>query len=385
MKIHFDQVQDLTGFALEGALGGETVKILTRSLLTSDDPEFYLYSEKISNIFFNGILISPNMVHQFLVIIHSDLSADLYVNDINILLEVKVKKDIKQGEAIMQDDIADIRKVKFPDIEITESDKVIYCFKVGWRFGLFFDLGTHVQTVNTPPGILVEKLDLDKMSLSIGDIYRYLSFYHVYKTLEAESRFKEIIKDGWFPFIEIIGSEFKLLTEIYHDKFDFQNRITQILNNFTKERIDKISNKWWGNDIFANKKELIMAGIKAYLDNDQSGYINCIKNLWSETEGILRAIYHIDTGKGNNVKTPDLISHIINKAKNKSGSDFSLLLPLSFLEYLKDVAFASFNTETGDVELSRNSSGHGVAEVNQYTKIRALQLILILDQIYYYG
>jgi len=385
MKIHLNQVQDLAGFAIENTLGGKSVKVLTRSLLTSDDPDFYLYSEKISDIFFNKILISPNMVHQFLVVIHFDLSADLFINDFNTSLEVKVKKDIQKGVAVIHDDIADIRKVKFPDIEITGTDKIIYCFKVGWRFGLFFDLATHAQTINTPPGMLIEKLDLDRMSLSIGDIYRYLSFYHVYKTLEAESKFKEIIKDGWFPFIEIIGTEFKLLTEIYHDRFDFQNRVERVLSNFTQERINKIIGKWWNSNIFADKKELIEAGITAYLEDSQFGHINCIKNLWSEIEGILRSIYHVDTGKGNNVKSTDLISHIINKAKNKSGSDYSLLLPLPFLDYLNDVIFANFNIEVGDVALSRNSSCHGVADVNQYTKTRALQLILVLDQIYYCG
>ena len=40
----------------------------------------------------------------------------------------------------MHNDIADIRSMKFSNIKITESDKVIYCFKVGWKFGLFFDL-----------------------------------------------------------------------------------------------------------------------------------------------------------------------------------------------------------------------------------------------------
>ena len=55
-----------------------------------------------------------------------------------------------------------------------------------------------------------------------------------------------------------------------------------------------------------------------------------------------------------------------------------------FLQYLKEVVFANFDVNQGKVDLSRHSSSHGVAEVEKYTKERALQMILILDQIFFY-
>jgi hypothetical protein len=79
------------------------------------------------------------------------------------------------------------------------------------------------------------------------------------------------------------------------------------------------------------------------------------------------------------------MDHIVNKAIGKAGSADSLFFPLQFLKYLKDVVFPNFNVETGEVGMSRNTSSHGVADVAMYTKERALQLILILDQIYFYG
>src|SRR3989338_6993782 len=364
MKFHFDNVQDLAGFAAENVKGGETVKVLTRASLTSDDPEFYQYSESISNIFLNKKRIQIDNVYQFLVILHQDLSADLYVNDFGVLVEIKAKRDIKAGEAVTQGDIADIRKVKFQDIEIVDTDKVIYCFKVGWRFGLFFDFTSRSQPVGTAQPIATEKLDIEKMELSIGDLRRYLSFYHVYKVLESETQFVEMMKDGWFPFVEILAGVYKKLSEAYQSKFDFENKIKVI---------------------FYDKKYLIEAGVNAYLQNNQDGFVNCIKNLWTEIDGILRKLYHSETGKGDGVKSSDLISHIVEKAKTKSVSDHSLLLPLPFLKYLQDVVFANFNVEIGKVDMSRNASSHGVADASQYTKDRALQLILVLDQIYFYS
>ena len=385
MKIHIDKVQDFAGFAAENVKGGETVKVLTRALLTSDDPEFYQYSESISNIFLNKNQIQIDVVCQFLVLIHQDLSADLYVNNFSVSIEIKAKRDIKAGEAVTLGDIADIRKVKFPDIEIKETDKVVYCFKVGWRFGLFFDLTPRSQPAGAVQPIAAEKLDIEKMQLSIGELRRYLSFYHVYKVLESEAQFDEMMKDGWFPFVEILAGEYKKLSEVYQNKFDFENRVKSIVDSFGEERVKKITEKWWKNQIYSDKKSLIEAGVNAYLQNDQDGFVNCIKNLWTEIEGILRKLYHSETGKGDGVKSSDLISHIVEKAKTKSGSDYSLLLPLPFLKYLQDVVFANFNVEIGKVDMSRNASSHGVADASQYTKDRALQLILVLDQIYFYS
>lgn len=344
-----------------------------------------MYSEQISNIFLNNCKIPVDGVCQFLVIIHQDLSADLYVNNFSVHLEIKPKRDIKAGEAIVLGDIADIRKVKFPDIEIKDTDKVVYCFKVGWRFGLFFDLMPRLQPPGITKPISVEKLDIEKMELSIGELRRYLTFYHVYKILESEKQFSEMMKDGWFPFVEIIAGEYKSLNETYQNKFDFENKIKNIINGFDDKRIKKMAEKWWKNQIFADKKIIIEAGINAYLQNTPEGFVNCIKNLWTETEGILRKVYFKETGKGDKVKSNDLVKFIIEKAKNKTNSDYSLLFPFPFLKYLQDVVFADFNIETGNVDMSRNSSSHGVANTNQYTKERALQLILILDQIYFYS
>jgi hypothetical protein len=384
MKFHFDAVQDFTGFAAENTKGGDTVKVLTRALLTSDDPGFYQYSEQISAIFLSRAQILTDAVYRFLVIIHQNLSADLYVNDFPVTVEIKSKRSLKKGEAITQEDVIDIRQLEFPQITITETDKIIYCFKVGWRFGLFFDLTPRMQPVGASRLIKTEKLNIEKMKLSIGELYRYLSFYHVYKALESDVHFEEMMKDGWFPFIEIL-TEYKKLSAIYQNKFNFENEIKTIINKFDKERIKKITEKWWGNKIFADKKKLIEAGINAYLQNTPDGFVNCIKNLWTEIEGILRKIYFIETGQGDRVKSNDLIKYIIEKAKNKTDSDYSLLFPLPFLKYLNDVVFTDFNVETGNVQLSRHTSSHGVAEVQQYTKDHALQLILILDQIYFYG
>jgi hypothetical protein len=51
---------------------------------------------------------------------------------------------------------------------------------------------------------------------------------------------------------------------------------------------------------------------------------------------------------------------------------------------MREVLFRHFDLEAGDVALSRHSSAHGVADAGKYTRDRALQAILTLDQMAYY-
>ncbi len=371
IHFHLDTVQDIdiNGFSLTNVEKDNYFWLLTKATINSDEPEFYRYVQQLSNPIFNKVGVFPNAVYQFLIIIHRDLSADLYINDFLVEVEMMAKRDVKKGEIITNRDIADIRRLRFPNIKIAETDKVIYCSKVGWKFGLFFDLS--------------RELNADAMELDLGKIYRYLSFQHVYEVLANETQFEEMMKDGWFPFVEIVGSEYKSLSEAYQNRFHFEDKIDKIVDSFDKERIEKITKKWRRNPIFNDKKGILQAGIDAFLQGNDKGYINCIKTLLTEVEGIIRHQYLRDTEKGW-VKEKALLSHLIERGKEKSGSSESLFLPLYFFKYLNDVVFSNFDLETGKVDLSRHSSSHGVAKAEAYTKTRALQVILILDQIYFY-
>ena len=203
MHIRIEQTKPIAGFVVENVRAGEEGKFLYRAHLTSDDSDFYGYVEKFCGMFLAQANVLINNVHQFLFVIHKDLSADLYINDFPVALEMKSKTDIEKGQLIGLQNIADIRRLRFPDIGIDENDQIIYCFKVGWRFGLFFDLSAAPKPVGEDLATL-KTLQLEEMETSLGRLYGYLSFYHVYKTLEAESQFKDMVNDGWFPFVEIL-------------------------------------------------------------------------------------------------------------------------------------------------------------------------------------
>jgi len=183
----------------------------------------------------------------------------------------------------------------------------------------------------------------------------------------------------------MIPYEYDSMIQAYESSSNLPEQIDLVLEKFDDDRISGLVEKWWSSPVFADKKELIEAGIAAYQMGTSGGYILCIKTLISEIEGLMRTVYFEDTGKGNHVKSPSLVQHVTEKGAENAGTSQSLLLPEQFRDYLDSIVFANFNVETGEVDLSRNTVGHGVADAEQYTKSRALQMILILDQLYFYN
>lgn len=380
---YLSQSQSPLGIAVSNAKSGENVKLLARAIFTSDEPEFYKYIEQFVSEYFNKLKIHTDGVHHFLIVIHEDTSADIYINHVPMAIEARTKRKVAVGQNIMMSGIADIRKLNFPEAGIKDTDKIIFCTKVGWRFGLFFDFTAGLGQAEPDGKTELHKLNVESMQVDLGRLHRSLAFYDVYKTVESKKMFGKMLKDGWFPFIEIIGAEYKNLYEAYETNFDRKNKIQNVVSKFDKKRINEITERWWDNPIYKSKKKLIQTGLLAYLEDNKQGFISCIKNLNPEIEGVLRAAYFADKGPVKKLNAEQLIDHIIEKASNSSSHD-SLLLPAAFLTYLKDVLFANFDATKGNIEISRNSSGHGVAEARKYTKTRALQTILVLDQLYFY-
>ena len=344
--------------------------------VTSDSPVFHTYINQISNIYFGSSEFSANVntIHGFLILIHDDLSADVYINDFEVKAEIRLKRNLELGTLVRGNDIADILELRIPDIDIQDSDSVICCLKIGWKFLLYFNFLSEGR-----------RFDIASMQMELGRLYRYLSFQYVYHTLESEDCFKEMIDDGWFPFVEILGKDYKELAAMYQNgKSTSDHAVKALLGKFDESRLRELTDQWWNNLLFQEKRELLQAGIDAFLRGTKGDYINCIKNLYTEIEGIMRLLYFKDTGQGNRIGQNQFINHLIAVGAHTAGDRNSLLLPQQFLRYLTESVFTSFNVETRAVDLSKHSATHGVATGKDYTAERALQAILTLNQIYFY-
>jgi len=375
LRFHLDNIGKIGGFAFSNARAGEAVSVCTSASLTSDDALFYEIMEGIDAAILSKAGLFVSGIYQFLAVLHDDGTADLYVNEFPVLLKTTAKADMTKGQVVSLNDIADIRSLVFEGGLIGETDRLIYCFKVGWKFGLFFDL----ERQSDPD----YQLDSEQIGESIGSLYRYLAFQHVYKILESKPQFEQMMNAGWFPFVELLGSDFKVISQIYESGFDIDVRVSQLLQKFDFARINRITGRWWRYPLFTDKRPILEAGVNAFLQNTHEGDILCLKTLLSEIEGLMiRQLYDDQGATKPTVK--GMTEHIRETGLRKSGSETSLLLPAQFTEYLNTVVFRGFDLASGSVILSRHSSAHGVASPGEYTRARALQAILTLDQIQFY-
>ena len=177
MHVPIKEVQHIAGF-LDRVSPNGRADVTVSLQITSDNPEFYKYIDQVSNIYFSSPEVSKsvNNIHRFLILIHDDLSADIYINDFKMRGKMRLKRDPEVGTLIKKSDIADVQALEFPEIEIQDSDSVICCLKVGWKFLLYFNFLSDGS-----------RLDVTSMQTDLGRLYRYLSFQEVYYTLESEA------------------------------------------------------------------------------------------------------------------------------------------------------------------------------------------------------
>ncbi len=366
--IHVDKLADIAGFAVSNVLKGEKAQILLRGYFDSDGPEFHDYIRKILSIFIPKPFFTEN-INTFLIIRHEDSSGEIYLNNVPFSVAIITRRDIKAGELVSENDIADISKIHFENISIKSNDKIVFCFRRAWKFGLFFDF--------------TQKINLDIIENELGDYFRQLSYKALFELLLNKDETYRLFIDGWFPFIELLPKDFDRLSSFYQEDEERRKQfVKSFVDSFDIRRIEKIALKWWTKKLFADKKPIIQSGIEAYLQKDESGYISCIKTLYSEIEGIIRISYYAEKGRDPNFQ--DLKDYLLEKARNKFSAKSSLGFPQQFYHYLGDVFLANFDLSTGKLNLSRHTASHGVAAPGEYTEERALQGILILDQIYYY-
>lgn len=360
---------NLGGICAKTVLSGETAPIIIKATITSLNDIFPTIMKQLLNI---TIGISEiNYINNLLILIKPDNTAYIYKH-FPLGVKARLKRSVTKGSIVYNDDIADIESIFFEDaifkFNYERGDKVICLLRENWKFVLHIDLTC--------------KSNKEEVYFDIGNAYKLLKYYDLYKFLENHDNFDMLINDGWFPFIELMSSTYKDLLNYYNNKENYLRNIDFILNKYTPRTLNILIQKWWSNPIFSDKKEIIEAGIDSYCSNTKSGYINCIKNLSTELEGIIRITY---TDKNHKTpQTKDLKNFIYTVSKAKFSSDTSLAFPLLFKKYLDNVIFKGFDIIHDNVPPSRHSFAHGVASTEQYSKIKAFQLILCLDQLYYY-
>jgi len=363
----------LSGVSAEAAKAGAHLKVWTRLALTSDDLTFHRIVGNLAAVIEShvqkaGKHIRINRAETILLVIKADDTAELWVDAAAVSLRCMVKRSMSAGSIVFENDIADITGMSFPCVNIEKNDKVLCLFRQDWRFALYFDFN--------PDG----NLDLEGLTGTLGTLYRNLRYRHLYDALADEVVFSRLVQAGWFPFVEILPGEFRELLDCCEASFDLSEPEATLVAKFDDARLDQILKRWVARPHFLSKAPLLEAAVSAFKKKEP---VAVIKILLTEIEGILNNAHKSANGRG--AKIEDLLAFAVASAERKAGQRDTLLFPANFAKYLAAHTFANFNPVQEDGTAgSRHAVGHGAAQSDTYTMVRALQAILTMDQIAFF-
>ncbi|MGY1880694.1 hypothetical protein [Pseudomonas reactans] len=371
--IRFDQVEDIIGFSASAAMVGQDVKVITRRGVTSDEPGFHRLAESVGSMIRAwaaraNMAIDVSGFKNVLLVIRPDKTADLWLDTAAISMTCIVANSVEAGTAVFESDIADMIAMQFPCIELGKQDKVLCLMREAWGFALAFDMNPEGQ------------LDVDAFERELGRLHRQLKYRHLYGIVANSESLDRLIAQGWFPFVEILHKEFNGIFGLHEGGLDFTHLETEIVASFDQRRLEHMLSRWLARPHFAAKEALLREGVEAFVLGRP---ITAIKILVTEIEGILNVAYRANTGRAGKTKT--LLAFAIESAEKRTGGPGTLFLTAEFSRYLLNYTFASYDPENlTEGAVSRHLVGHGDAGSASYTMIKALQVILTLDQLAFY-
>lgn len=363
----------LNGVSAEAGREGQTIKVWTRLCLTSDDRFFHRVVEGLTAHIQHraagaGHLIDLTRAGLALLVIHPDNTGNLWIDAAAVSLKVQVKRPMTPGTVVFQNDIADVTAMSFPLVEIGTNDRVVCIFREGWRFALFLDLSSNGD------------LSVEDMERDLGTLHRRLKYRDLYDAILDQNIYKRLVEAGWFPFVEILGQEFRKLAAHCEAGFDLSEIEAKMIEAFNTKRVEGMLSRWIVKPHFAGKEPLLRSALKNFASGDS---IAVLKIVLTEIEGILGEAYRKVHGKSARLER--LLEFAVQSAEQKAGQPDTLLFPAAFADYLRTHTFARFDpmARTGKAS-SRHAVGHGAADADSYTQVRALQALLTLDQLAFY-
>lgn len=361
-----------SGYSLSSARPGEKVNVAFREFLSSEDgDDFIRRLEGFPNAILSQLPPAhrprPSQIDHLLIIIRRDQTATVYINELSIVAEMMAKRNISAGEVVSEDDIADIRTVKFEGVEIPANAGFMYVFSVGWRKGVFYDFAPlHPEAT--------ESRDFD-VAVQLGQFLAYLIFQDRLKI--SEPAWNTFFAQSWFPFIGLRNELVRELANYALEGWNIDDLVPKISQD-VEDSCDRWKAAWSQRQFFADHIEVLSTAIERFRAGD---YVSTVAILYPRIEGVLRS-YHLLSRPGVSQRQESLVETATSTA-HPDEKPRTLLLPEKFRRYLTDVYFRSFDPQNPQ-GVSRHTVAHGVAPSDAFSQKAALVGLLILDQLSYY-
>lgn len=356
---------------LTAALKDEMLTVCTQARLSSEDGAAFLFHlEAIWRCFDVPMRkrgVFPSQVDHFLAIMTREGEATLYCNELQQRILVRSKRRVDAGQQVSKDDIADMEELTFHDasgtrIEIPPECGVVVILSHGWRKSLFYDLGVDSESVP-------RTVDMGKL---LGRMMAELWFQEVYSI--ADDQWMRMIDWGWFPFIWMTDTDRTKVIGFSTREQEPRTILEEVCESYRSvlpERLDS----WRKKGSLQEQMPFLEKSLEHYLAGD---YLSCIQVLFPRIEGVMRKL-HLLRCPEERASQSTMVNNLV-----ASKSDYSLLLPARFKDYLLGFYFRSFDVQAGDIPLSRHSVAHGASLPEDYDFLKASLGFMILDQIFYY-
>ncbi len=358
------------GCLLEGAPAGEQVTIGVREFTSTEDGQDFI--QRLEGLTSSLLQrsphpINPSQVDNLLAIYHCDGRATVYVNELELQSSIRLRKTrtIKEGDPIMRDDVVDIESLRL-GVDIPDEAGMLFVFSVGWRKGLYYDLGPIGRPDSQP-----RQYDL---AVALGQVYCHVAFQERFSITEGE--WESLFETKWFPFAGLRDETISSLIAHIRSGRNPDEKLDDVVDE-VRERVLDMLDSWRSRSSFIPHLKFLERAVERFQNGDP---ISCTCLLFNRIEGILRT-HHSSLGTVNHPSQENLSQSAV---ATRIGNEKSLLLPHRFEDYLHDVYFANFDPNGQDIDVSRNSVGHGVASASNFNWKSAVIGILIVHQLFYF-
>lgn len=363
----------MAGISAGAADQGGEVRVWTRLGVTSDEHVFHsavpgFCGEILRMASEVDAPVDLEAANSVLLRVRPDRSGELWVDSVATSVGAMVKRPIGAGQPVFASDIADVVDVRFPAVDFQPGDGVVYLFRRSWRFGLFYDLR------------LDGRLDVGEMGRDIGAIYRNLAYRHLYDTVGDSGAMAVLTAAGWFPFVDLAGEEFASLVSAHRSGIAVTGTEAAVADAYDDARIDRLRDRWLAHPVLGSRSLVLGSALEAFRRGD---HVSTVKIILTEIEGILNDAHRRAYGSG--AKLPKLLKFVAVAGELKAGAPDTLLFPQPFRDFLIGNTFAHSDARSpGGAAGSRHAVGHGAAADDAYSRIRALQAILTMDQFVFF-
>lgn len=368
MAATFVLPEPVHGYAQNSARSGEGVTLVVKEFCSSEDgASFISRLEGIPSMLLSRLpaedRLKPSQIDRLLALIDQDWNVTLYLNS-EVILQCTYThkgKEVSTGDAVHQDNIADIRRIDFEGIVLPPEVGFLFLFSVGWRKGLYFDFQPLF-----PPYFPKREEDVGR---TLAKVFSYVAFQDLFQ-LSADA-WNALFGQRWFPFISLRNETRKKIITYASENWDIDELLESIAAD-TRERLPLMRETWEKKKVMAGHLPLLARAYDTYLSGD---YISSASILYPRIEGVMRQLY-----PGSGRPSVRALLQTVLEAGTSGRHSHSLLLPDNFVHYLREVYFANFDPKNPNV-FSRHSIAHGVAPAADFSLKAATIGFLILDQL----